>query len=223
MTYSERNFFNLSREKQQKIIKAARDEFTQHGFDLSSIQRIIEASEISRVNFYKYFEDKNDIYGVVITETKDLTFDNLEDMIFEISQNITCKVFEKALTDIDSYRPNKGERGKLKNTGKGEKYFPTRYQERCAKTQHLLDEALRIVKNQCISLSRARIECFLIRSFLLPGGSRGYKAPNRWTCCHESIRQSVIKESKLIIENQEKKLRQMENLNYKELTQTNTN
>ena len=38
----------------------------------------------------------------VNTEIKDLSFDNLEDMIFEISQNIARKVFEKAITDIDT-------------------------------------------------------------------------------------------------------------------------
>ncbi len=34
---------------------------------------------------------------------KDLTFDILENMLFEILQNIACKVFEKAITDIDNY------------------------------------------------------------------------------------------------------------------------
>ena len=106
----------------------------------------------------------------VDTEIKDLTFDILEDMIFEISQNIACRVFEKALTDIDSYLRHKRERGKLKNTGKREKYFltrfgdilysRTRYQDKkTGKSHYLLDEALSIDKNQRISLSRARIEC----------------------------------------------------------------
>jgi len=155
---------------------------------------------------------------------KGLTFDILENMIFEISQNIARKVFEKALTDIDSYLRSKRERGKLKNTGKREKYFltrfgdilysRTRYKDKENKSHYLLDEALSIVKNQRISLSRARIECFLsaLSSYrevvegirLLIGGPR----------CHEAIRQSVIKEGKLIIENQEKKLRQIENLDY---------
>ncbi len=155
---------------------------------------------------------------------KGLTFDNIEDMIFEISQNIARKVFEKAIADIDSYLRNKRERGKLKNTGKREKYFltrfgdilysRTRYKDKKGKARYLLDEALSIVKNQRISLSRARIECFLsgFSSYrevvegirLLIGGPR----------CHEAIRQSVIKEGKLIIENQEKKLKQIENLNY---------
>ena len=160
----------------------------------------------------------------VNTEIKDLTFDSIEDMIFEISQNIACKVFEKALTEIDDYLRNKRERGKLKNTGKREKYFltrfgdilysRTRYKDKDNKSHYLLDEALSIKKNQRISLSRARIECFLssLSSYrevvegirLLIGGPR----------CHEAIRQSVIKEGKLIIENQEKKLRQIENLDY---------
>lgn len=92
-------------------------------------------------------------------------------MIFEISQNIARKVLEKAITDIDNYLRNKRERGKLKNTGKREKYFLprfgdtlysyTRYKDKDNKSHYLLDEALSIVKNQRISLSRARIECFL--------------------------------------------------------------
>jgi len=156
---------------------------------------------------------------------KGLTFDILEDMLFEILQSIARKVFEKAITDIDDTLRNKRERGKLKNTGKREKYFLTRFgdilysrtrykDKKTGKSCYLLDEALSIVKNQRISLSRARIECFLsgFSSYrevvegirLLIGGPR----------CHEAIRQSVIKEGKLIIENQEKKLRQIENLNY---------
>ena len=140
-------------------------------------------------------------------------------------KNIARKVFEKAIIDIDNYLRNKRERGKLKNTGKREKYFltrfgdilysRTRYKDQDNQSHYLLDEALSISKNQRISLSRTRIECFLsaLSSYrevvvegirLLIGGLR----------CHEAIRQSVIKEGKLIIENQEKKLRQIENLDY---------
>lgn len=145
-------------------------------------------------------------------------------MIFEISQNIARRVFEKAITDIDNYLRKNRERGKLKNTGKRKKYFltrfgdilysRTRYKDKDNKSHYLLDEALSIVKNQRISLSRARIECFLsaLSSYrevvegirLLIGGPR----------CHEAIRQSVLKEGKLLLENQEKKLKQIENLDY---------
>ncbi len=157
---------------------------------------------------------------------KDLTFDNIEDMIFEISQNIAGRVFEKAIIDIDSYLRIKRERGKLKNTGKREKYFlirfgdilysRTRYKDKDNKSHYLLDEALSISKNQRISLCRARIEWFLAslssyrevvtQAKLLLGNFRS----------HELIRRGVIKEAKLIIENQKRKLQQIINLEYKE-------
>jgi len=161
----------------------------------------------------------------VNTKIKDLTFDNIEDMIFEISQNIACKVFEKALTDIDSHLRKNRERGKLKNTGKREKYFLTRFgdilysrtrykDKKTSKSCYLLDEALSIVKNQRISLSRARIESFLSAFSSYREVVKGIRLLIGGPRCHEAIRQSVIKEGKLILENQEKKLKQIENLNY---------
>jgi len=153
---------------------------------------------------------------------KGLTFDILENMLFEILQNIARKVFEKAITDIDSYLRSKRERGKLKNTGKRRKYFltrfgdilytRTRYKDRCGKTHYLLDEALSISKNQRISLCQARIEYFLasLSSYREVVGQAQLLLGN----FHESIRMGVIREVKLIIENQEKKLKQIENLDY---------
>ena len=157
---------------------------------------------------------------------KGLTFDILENMLFEILQNIARRVFEKAITDIDSYLRNKRERGKLKNTGKREKYFltrfgdicysRTRYKDKKGKAHYLLDEALSIVKNQRISLCRAMIECFLAtfssyrevvtQAKLLLGHFRS----------HESIRQGVIKEAKRLIEAEKKRLQNIRNLTYPE-------
>ena len=134
---------------------------------------------------------------------KGLTFDIIENMLFEILQNIACKVFEKAITDIDDYLRHKRERGSLKNTGKREKYFltrfgdllysRTRYKDKQGKTHYLLDEALSISKNQRISLCRARIEYFLAslssyrevvkQAQLLLGNFHS----------HESIRRGVIR------------------------------
>jgi len=153
---------------------------------------------------------------------KGLTFDILENMIFEISQNIACKVFEKAITDIDDILRKKRERRVLKNTGKRGKYFltrfgdifysRTRYKNKKGKAHYLLDEALSIVKNQRISLSRAMIECFLStlsscrevvkQVQLLLGNFRS----------HESIRQTVIKEAKGLIETEKKRLQRIRNL-----------
>ncbi len=157
---------------------------------------------------------------------KDLSFNSLEDMLFEISQNIARKVFEKVLTDIDIYLRHNRKRGELKNTGKRKKYFltrfgdilyaRTRYQDKQGKTHYLLDEALNIDKNQRISLIRARIECFLasLSSYREVVGQARLLLGNFHS--HESIRRRVIKEAKLIIENQKRKLRKIRNLEYPE-------
>lgn len=157
---------------------------------------------------------------------KGLTFDILENMIFEIYQSIACLTFEKAITDIDDILRQNRERGKLKNTGKRGKYFltrfgdifysRTRYKDKKGKAHYLLDEALSIVKNQRISLCRAMIECFLstlssyrevvTQAKLLLGHFRS----------HESIRQTVIKEAKGLIEAEKKRLKNIRNLTYPE-------
>ena len=162
----------------------------------------------------------------VNTKMKDLTFDALENMIFDITQTIACKVFEKAITDIDGHLCNKRKRGLLKNTGKRKKYFltrfgdicysRTRYKNKSGKSCYLLDETLSIVKNQRISTSRAMIESYLAtassyrevvtQAKLLLGHFRS----------HEAVRQSVIKEAKDLIEAEKRRLQTIRNLNYPE-------
>ena len=55
-------FFNLSKEKQDRIMAAAREEFFTHSFDEASINRLIKAAGIPRGSFYQYFADKEDVY-----------------------------------------------------------------------------------------------------------------------------------------------------------------
>ena len=83
---------------------------------------------------------------------KGLTFDTLENMIFDILQKIAQIVFAKALDDIDCYLRKNRRRGQLENTGKRTKTFLTRfgdvtfsrnrYLEKNGKARYLLDEAL---------------------------------------------------------------------------------
>jgi len=81
----------------------------------------------------------------VNTEIKYLTFDNIEGMIFEISQNIARRVFEKAIIDIDDYLHNKRERGKLKNTGKREKYFLIRFGDILYSRTRYKDKEIKVI------------------------------------------------------------------------------
>ena len=153
---------------------------------------------------------------------KGLTFDTLENLIFDIIQAIARKVFTKALADIDSYLRKNRRRGKLKNTGKRSKTFltrfgdvcicRTRYREKTGKARYLLDEARSTIKNQRISLSRAKMECLLASLSSYREVVNQTKLLLGHTRSHESIRRNILSEAKLMIEYEQDRLQQLENL-----------
>lgn len=55
-------FFNLEPERQRALLDAARAEFSDHGYEAASQNRIIEAAGISKGALYYYFDDKNDLF-----------------------------------------------------------------------------------------------------------------------------------------------------------------
>lgn len=55
-------FFHLSDEKQQRIMNAAKKEFSRVPLAEMSIAQIIKDADIPRGSFYQYFEDKEDLY-----------------------------------------------------------------------------------------------------------------------------------------------------------------
>lgn len=57
-----RTFFNLSQEKQQRLLEAARLEFSRVPLHEASISKIIASADIPRGSFYQYFNDKEDLY-----------------------------------------------------------------------------------------------------------------------------------------------------------------
>lgn len=59
-------FFNLSEEKQKRLITGAMKEFSAKSLNDASISNIVKNSKISRGSFYQYFEDKKDLYFYLI-------------------------------------------------------------------------------------------------------------------------------------------------------------
>ncbi|GAB4454890.1 MAG: TetR/AcrR family transcriptional regulator [Anaerolineales bacterium] len=55
-------FFNLPKEKREKIVNAAIDEFAEYGLENASTNRIVANSGIAKGSFYQYFEDKQDVF-----------------------------------------------------------------------------------------------------------------------------------------------------------------
>ncbi|MDU1412286.1 MAG: TetR/AcrR family transcriptional regulator [Clostridium sp.] len=70
-------FFNLTEEKQKKILDAAKNEFITYSYYDASINRIIKESDISRGSFYMYFENKEDLFIFLMQKNMDTLLENL--------------------------------------------------------------------------------------------------------------------------------------------------
>ncbi len=140
----------------------------------------------------------------------EITFDTIEQMVFDITQEIGRKTIEKALGDTDDLLRISRPEGALENTGKREKYFLTRLGDICyertryidkatGKSRYLLEEKLKIAKNQRISLLRARVEILIASLTTYRATEKDVELLTGYRRSHESIRQSVIKEAERII------------------------
>jgi len=64
---SKKRFDNLDPERQARLFESAADEFSEHGFEGASLNRILKRSGMSKSSLYYYFEDKSDLF-VSMTE-----------------------------------------------------------------------------------------------------------------------------------------------------------
>lgn len=59
-------FFNLSKEKRNRIIEVALNEFAYKPYEKVNVTDIIEKSNIARGSFYQYFKGLDDLYNYLI-------------------------------------------------------------------------------------------------------------------------------------------------------------
>lgn len=144
----------------------------------------------------------------------EITFDTLEQMVFDITQRIGRKTLEKALSDTDIALRDARPIGLLENTGKRQKYLLTRMgdiryeriryiDKNTGKSRYLLEEKLKLRKNQRISLTRAKIEMFIASITTYRDTEENVELLTGYRRSHESIRQSVIKEAEGIVAHQD--------------------
>lgn len=65
-------FFNLPEDKKEKIIRAARKEFSRVSLYEASISNIIKEAEIPRGSFYQYFDNKEDVFFLVLENIREV-------------------------------------------------------------------------------------------------------------------------------------------------------
>ncbi len=102
-----KTFFNLPREKKQKILEAGLEELISVPLSEISINRIIQHAGISRGSFYQYFEDKQDLIGYItsdavhfVKENFEISFDAAKGDPFAASKQILEDVFVAGEKDV---------------------------------------------------------------------------------------------------------------------------
>ena len=150
-------------------------------------------------------------------EIKDITFNRIEELVFDVTRYIGQHVLEKVLYDIDEELRLSRAKGELENRGKKEKYLLTRLgdiryrrtryiDKRTGKSRYLLEEKLGLKKNQRISLSREKIEMFISTISSYRGTKEQIELLTGYNRSHEAIRQSVMKEGRKIMRYQEHRI-----------------
>ncbi len=81
-------FLKLSKEKQKKVIDAAKQEFARVPIEEVSIKNIVEQAGIARGSFYQYFESKEDLLIYILRENVENISQKLKEEIIESKGNL---------------------------------------------------------------------------------------------------------------------------------------
>jgi hypothetical protein len=154
-----------------------------------------------------------------------LTFEVIEEAIFDIRQEIGRTAFVTAIKDYDEQLARQRPRGELKNICFKTRYMQTRvgdirykrtlYKEKATgKPRYLLDEALKVSKNQRMSLKLAQIMDVLAASGPYRAAKDSLSKLLGINLSHEALRQNVIREGKRLEEQETGEHKKMIALEY---------
>ena len=112
-----KTFYNLSEEKQKRIVDAIVKEFADSPTEKVSINRIIKVDDISRGSFYQYFDDKVDLVEVLIKTLVDATLDNTYKVLKSTGGDI-FSTYEKIFEIIAEFSKDEDKKKILNNLSK---------------------------------------------------------------------------------------------------------
>lgn len=115
MNYTNVNdtFHRISKEKQNRILEAALNEFAHYGFSQSNINKIADQAHVSVGSIYKYFNDKQNLYLTIINYTVE-TLKEILNQIIDENEDLFITI-EKIILAIQSYSKSKVNFTKLYN------------------------------------------------------------------------------------------------------------
>lgn len=99
-----KTFLNLPQEKQNLLLKIAKEEFSSNLFNDVSINKIIKKANIARGSFYAYFKDKEDLYHYLLLTIKETVVTMIEEKI-----KTSTDLNEAFLNILENFLNNCGE------------------------------------------------------------------------------------------------------------------
>lgn len=118
-------FLKLDREKQERILRAAREEFARVPYEEVSINQIIKNAEISRGSFYTYFVDKEDLLSYIYERQEEAMECSLRAKLLELRGDI-WQVIRSWTREVTGYMDSPQVREFLQiliHTNMGQKMF----------------------------------------------------------------------------------------------------
>jgi AcrR family transcriptional regulator len=97
-----RTFENLHPDKKQRVLRACIKEFGEHGYDGSSVDRIIKKAEISKGGLYEYVSSKEELFLYTVEYTYTHLYDYLKIRIADEGKQLPPDLLErlKLVADI---------------------------------------------------------------------------------------------------------------------------
>jgi len=90
-----KTFFNLPKNKKEKIIKAAKEEFGKKSFSEASVAGIIEEADIPRGSFYQYFSDLKDLYKYIMKQIMKKKINYFNNILQDMQNKNTFKLLKQ--------------------------------------------------------------------------------------------------------------------------------
>jgi len=102
-------FFNLSKKKQNRIIKAALSEFSKHGYNNSNLDCIIKTAKIPKGSLYQYFKNKDDFFSFIVKRALNKAWELFQEYIKNQSPRDCFDMFTLTLIFLTELRKKEPE------------------------------------------------------------------------------------------------------------------
>ncbi|QWB96201.1 TetR/AcrR family transcriptional regulator [Mycoplasmatota bacterium] len=96
-------FFNISDDKRERFLNAARAEFTHKSFMEVSVNTIVKRAGISRGSFYTYFDNLDACFTYIIKDLRDKRFQYAMTLLESCDNNFFTLVRKVFANDYDAF------------------------------------------------------------------------------------------------------------------------